>query len=275
MDSKHLRQRSVTSAPLVSHLIYDSRSGEISLPPSPPLSAWNEKKGIPLPPYSPRRSKRGLSLPKPWLSLLLLASTTLLFLFFVTPKSSCVFPLVSNNVSQFLTFSIPHRSTLLSRIPFKSATCEPYSYSPTGSLLVDSSDPDRNQWTKDPNDPKCSPPAFLAQLRAESTSTDFSWLYNRTALIIGDSISREHVENFCNLMGEESEVVRASHKYSPTSSPVRGTAKGSHALEKPARLSSRGHRVVRDASLPRICYIPKYDFLVSPPYFSAPLEIEF
>ena len=155
------------------------------------------------------------------------------------------------------------RSTLLARSPFKSTDqCEPYN--PVGTLVADSSDPDRNQWTAEP---KCPPPGFLAQLRADSTTratTDFSWLYNRTALIIGDSISREHVENFCNLMGEESEVVRPSHKYSPTSSPIRGAAKGSHALEKPARLSSRGHRVVRDAALPRICYIPQYDFLVSP-----------
>lgn len=150
-------------------------------------------------------------------------------------------------------------SAILARIPFKSAsTCEPYSA--FGSLVADSSDPDKNHWV--PFDSTCSPPGFLAQLRAERTTMDFSWLRNRTALVIGDSISREHVENFCILLGEESEVVRGSHKYSPTPSPIRATAKSSHVLDKPARLAQRGFRVVRDASLPRICYIPQYDFLV-------------
>lgn len=136
--------------------------------------------------------------------------------------------------------------------------CEPYSS--FGALSVDLVDPDKNQWV--PFDPTCSPPAFFSKLRNEAHKTDFSWLHNRTALIIGDSISREHVENFCQLMGEESEVVRPHHKYATAPSPVRAATKAQHTLDRPKRLQNRGFRVVRDASRPRICYIPKYDFLV-------------
>lgn len=229
---------------------FDSNTGEISLPPSPPRVAWKkeknwgeDKKFHHLPPYS--RNAR-VRIPRPWISVIGLAASfiTLIILF------SIFAPSTATSAS----------TAILSRIPFTSSTsCEPYSS--FGTLNADTSDADANKWT--PFDRSCSPPGFLKQLRAESTTTDFSWLYNKTALVIGDSISREHVENFCNLMGEESEVVRSHHKYSPASTPVRGASKPGHALDKPARLTSRGNRVVRDASLPRICYIPKYDFLLA------------
>ena len=160
-------------------------------------------------------------------------------------------------------------ATILSRMPFKlGSTCNPYTS--FGSLTVDSSEAERNQFV--PFDPSCRAPSFLAKLRAEAPnhhSSDFSWLQNKTVLLIGDSISREHVENFCTLMGLESEVVRKSHKYSPQPAAVRSATKAGHAPEKPARLSGRGFRVVRDASLPRVCYVPKYDFLVSLSPFAA------
>lgn len=90
-----------------------------------------------------------------------------------------------------------------------------------------------------------------------------TWLHNRTAIILGDSISREHVENFCQLLGEESEVIRPSHRWASTGTPQRAATKAQHLLERPKRLhSKRGFRVVRDASRPRVCYIPKFDFLV-------------
>lgn len=161
-------------------------------------------------------------------------------------------------------------TTILSRMPFKlGSPCNPYTT--FGSLTVDSSEADRNQFV--PFDPTCRAPSFLAKLRAEAPhhhSSDFSWLQNKTVLLIGDSISREHVENFCTLMGLESEVVRKSHKYSPQPAVIRSATKAGYAPDKPARLSGRGFRVVRDASLPRVCYVPKYDFLVSTPVRAAP-----
>lgn len=150
-------------------------------------------------------------------------------------------------------------TSIMNRIRSTAPSCDPYSS--FGSLNVDTSDPDKNQWV--PFDPQCSPPSFLSKLRNEDTDTDFSWLNNRTALVIGDAISREHVENFCQLMGEESEVIRATHKWAQSPKPMRAATKAAHSVDRPKRLDGRGYRVVRDASRPRLCYIPKYDFLVS------------
>lgn len=70
------------------------------------------------------------------------------------------------------------------------------------------------------------------------------------------------MENFCGLMGQEYEVVRKNHKLSPRAGVVRPPSKSTQAVEKPARLAARS-RVSKDASLPRICYIPSLDFMVS------------
>jgi hypothetical protein len=145
-------------------------------------------------------------------------------------------------------------------------SCDPYSS--FGALQVDPNDADRNRWI--PSDSSCQPPNFLAKLRdytlhpdSDVNPSQFSWLHNKTALLIGDSISREHVENFCQLMGEESEVIRPNHRWAAGPAPMRAPVKAQHSIERPQRLNGkRGYRVVRDASRPRVCYIPKFDFLV-------------
>lgn len=81
----HLRKRSsVSNSPFVSqHLIYDDKTGDISLPSSPPLHSWkeksyyDEKRHHNPPPYS---ASKGSPLPKRWLSLIALAGATLLFI---------------------------------------------------------------------------------------------------------------------------------------------------------------------------------------------------
>lgn len=285
--ASHLRRRSSISQPLanpfVSRLVYDELTGEISLPSSPPLLPWKspyvgryrddkhdryDEKQPQLPPYSyaaPPIAR--FSIPRRWVSVLLLTSGTfcfiLLFSYLIPVRS--VLPLAFKGRWKLeLTRSdcCSTSAAILSRIPKFSTsstpTCEPYSS--FGTLSVDSSEPDNNKWV--PFDLTCAPPNFFAQLRDAESSADFSWLHNRTALIIGDSISREHVENFCSLMGEESEVVRKSHKWSPTGAAVRSATKATQSSDKPARLVYRRYRVVRDASLPRVCYIPRLDFLV-------------
>ncbi|GAA6060986.1 hypothetical protein JCM10212_000672 [Sporobolomyces blumeae] len=260
--------RSTTSiaSPYISHLTYDSNSGEISLPPSPPLYAWDDKKsqktGLGL--YDGAKNSqssaqwrsapkgRGFALPKPWYSALALGGVTLAAVF-----------LLSNLVSPSTNY---RATTLLSRIRTAARQpCDPYAS--FGTLQVDSTEADRNLWI--PFDPTCQPPNFLSRLRdlslhpsSKVDPSEFSWLRNKTALLIGDSISREHVENFCQLMGEESEVIRPSHRWATGPSPARAPVKASHAIERPNRLSGRGYRVVRDASRPRVCYIPQFDFLL-------------
>jgi hypothetical protein len=167
-----------------------------------------------------------------------------------------------------------HDGALLSRLPFK-RNCNPYAA--FGTLDVDLSHPEGNKWR--PFDTTCSPPSYLAQLRSRllpnslyprdgsrfssvPNVADLPWLHNRTVLLIGDAVTREHVENFCQLLGLEAEVVRKSHKYAPGLSIQR------NGQDKPARLAERkamlggSYRVVRDASYPRLCYVPQYDFMV-------------
>lgn len=194
------------------------------------------------------------------------------------PRPSCVRSLYHSLARLVLTRYRTRSSTyqptsFISRIRTSSKlACDPYSS--FGTLQVDLTDADRNQWM--PTDPKCQPPHFLAKLReiashqrhhtaysrTSVSPADFDWLQNKTVLLIGDSISREHVENFCQLMGEESEIIRPSHPWAATSAPVRGATKAQHYLERPKRLNQRGFRVVRDASRPRVCFIPRFNFLV-------------
>ncbi|BGP16670.1 hypothetical protein JCM10213_000414 [Rhodosporidiobolus nylandii] len=262
----HLRRRSSVShstsfnSPLVSHTSYNVSTGEIALPPSPPLRAWDEKKmeknslglydgqgkGAGMA-WRPAPKGRPFTLPRPWYTALALGSVTFAFVFllsYLVPPSSSYQP-----------------SSLVSRLRTAKILCDPYSL--PGTLQVDYSDADRNQWI--PSDTKCQPQHFLSRIRDLTLhhhgKDDFAWLHNKTALLIGDSISREHVENFCQLLGEESEVVRPSHRWATGAAPQRAATKAQH-LERPKRLNQRGFRVVRDASRPRVCYIPKLDFLL-------------
>ncbi|GAA6041122.1 hypothetical protein JCM8097_004126 [Rhodosporidiobolus ruineniae] len=279
--SPHLRRRSSIShstapsssitTPLLSQSFYNEKTGEIALPPSPPLRGWDDKKGknglgwtdgagrgAPNGmAWRPAPKGRPFALPRPWYTALALGGVTLTFVFLLTylvPPSSSYQP-----------------QSIISRIRNK-PLCEPYAS--FGTLQVDSNDADRNRWI--PFDPTCQPPNFLSKLRelnmhhhqpggyspSKASTADFAWLHNKTALLIGDSISREHVENFCQLLGEESEVVRPSHRWAAANAPQRAATKAQHLLERPKRLHQRGFRVVRDASRPRVCYIPKFDFLL-------------
>lgn len=153
--------------------------------------------------------------------------------------------------------SSPLKTTFTARPKF----CEPYSS--FGTLEVDDSDPDANRWM--PFDPTCQPPKLMSALREEQTKTDLSFLRGKTALVIGDTVSREHVENFCRLVGEEPEIVRPSHKYSIFDSL---RARSTERPTSKARLNYRDLadrskvKANRDASSPRICHVRKYDFMI-------------
>lgn len=285
---------SYLSPSLSSRPSYNERTGVIALPPSPPLRAWDdksEKSGLGLydsgdggrgAPLAWRTAPKGRAfvLPRPWKTALALTAVTLTFVFLVSYliPPACVSPAHPSSTCRSCADILPCRSTyepssFLSRVRTSSKlACDPYSS--FGTLQVDLSDADRNQWI--PADPKCQPPHFLAKLReiasherhhsaysrTHVSPADFDWLQNKTVLLIGDSISREHVENFCQLMGEESEIIRPSHPWAATSAPVRGATKAQHHLERPKRLNQRGFRIVRDASRPRVCFIPRFNFLV-------------
>ncbi|KAK4047261.1 hypothetical protein OIV83_005565 [Microbotryomycetes sp. JL201] len=254
----HLRRRSSTSgtspfslsSPFVQHGRYDDRTGEIALPPSPPLPVWKEKNSLGLVDDSKGLKKGGRRFvgPVPWrpvLGLCAMVVSFLTLLSYLVPSSS-----------QYAPKQIINRIRVTTQ-------CEPFSS--FGTLIVDPNEADKNQWV--PFDPTCSPPAFMAKLRddhAELSTVrrkqDFAWLRHKTALLIGDAVSREHVENFCQLLGEESQVIRPGHKYAVQDTPKRAATKAHHVVDKPNRLNGRA--VVRDSARPRMCYVKEYDFLL-------------
>jgi len=302
--SSHLRRRSSTSHSNLASLVtspapsYNEATGVIQLPPSPPLLAWDddrarksEKSGLGLldlgggkgAPLAWRAAPKGraYSLPRPWYTAMALTSVTVAFVFLlsylvppecVALSPPCAFLEVEAKLTNysFVCRSSYQPASLMSRVRSTKPACDPYSS--FGTLQINDDDADRSSWA--PFDASCQPPNFLAKLRdftlhhhhaseAYAHASDFTWMQNKTALLIGDSVSRELVENFCILVGEESEVLRPGHHWSPPA-PLREPVKAKHAPGRPSRLHSRGFRVVRDASRPRICYVPKLDFLVRP-----------
>ncbi|KAM0791610.1 hypothetical protein ACM66B_006052 [Microbotryomycetes sp. NB124-2] len=259
----HLRRRSSTSgtspfilsSPFVQHGRYDDRTGEIALPPSPPLPVWKEKNSLGLinADDNSKGFKKGRRFvgPVPWRPVFGLCAMVVSF---VTLLSYLIPP-----TSQYAPKQIINRIRVTNQ-------CEPFSS--FGTLIVDPNEADKNQWV--PFDPTCSPPAFMAKLRDDHVDMstlssikrkqDFAWLRHKTALLIGDSVSREHVENFCQLMGEESQVIRPGHKYAVQDTPKRAATKAHHVVDKPNRLNGRA--IVRDSARPRMCYIKEYDFLL-------------
>lgn len=93
----HLRRRSsvtsgptsVLSSPYVYHGRYDERSGEIALPPSPPLPVWKEKNALGLDVLSnaddkPFKKGRKYWGPVPWRPVLGLVAVTVSFITLVS-----------------------------------------------------------------------------------------------------------------------------------------------------------------------------------------------
>lgn len=79
--------------PFVSHLVYDDKTGEISLPSSTPTHSWrtDEKKNLGEgftkprnPPYRRQPKGRPFVLPRPWLGACGLGAVTLTFCFLLT-----------------------------------------------------------------------------------------------------------------------------------------------------------------------------------------------
>lgn len=120
---------------------------------------------------------------------------------------------------------------------------------------MDQIDPDETQWR--PFDKTCEPPQFFRKLRHGETK-DMNWIHNRTVLLIGDTIEREHVEQFCKLMGRSAETVTEGNQWSgPPSSFDRYSGRSGKFGR--GRNSRKG---AKEGSLPRVCYIPEYNFVV-------------
>ncbi|GAA5870798.1 hypothetical protein JCM3774_001680 [Rhodotorula dairenensis] len=305
----HLRQRSSVSR-LARSLPHPSRTssdddlslGDVTLPPSPPLMGWDLDNPAGTVSVAKKRAPKLLSTtlaekaPLVWRTPPKGYPAT-------EPKSLATLVMLgvtSLGLIAVILSALPSAPTRGSADVFyagdSSAPCHPYSAD--GVLQVDLADPDRNRWH--PRDPHCQAPNLFARLRFLNEryqretvpATEFDWLRGKTVLLIGDAASREQVENFCALMGEDPEVIRPEHKWAPSSGRARSTSRAAAARgQRGHRLSPRSGSAVRDAGRPRSCYIPHVDLLLLSvphygfsqdeywatgrhPQFTAPAELE-
>ncbi|TIC21719.1 cation efflux protein [Wallemia mellicola] len=158
--------------------------------------------------------------------------------------------------------AIPQARTLSQHKIVDSNSCQD-PYSKFGRLQVDLQTKQENVWI--PYDKDCQPPRLMASLLnnldldnhwspASSPSThsqDFeniSFVKNKTVLVVGDSIARETVRYFCELLGEDVVNLNDDHPWSPFREYTSG--------ERTRR------RAPRESSLPNVCYIPSIDFMI-------------
>jgi hypothetical protein len=123
----HLRRRSsispsttnassTGSPPLISHAFYDEKTGEIALPPSPPLRGWDDKKmekntlglydngsgrGTNVA-WRPAPKGQPFALPRPWYTAMALGGVTLTFVFllsYLVPPSFVISSLFSSTAA--------------------------------------------------------------------------------------------------------------------------------------------------------------------------------
>lgn len=94
----------------------------------------------------------------------------------------------------------------------------------SGSFHVDYSEPSNNYWT--PSEKGCTAPRYVQQLR-NGDYESLQWMKNKTIILFGDSIERDHVSLFCSsIMGREVEIIKGNHKLAVTS----GGGAGNHII---------------------------------------------
>lgn len=145
-------------------------------------------------------------------------------------------------------------------------------YTSLGRLVVDQDVPTNNRWV--PYDPKCDVPQFMAALRSvtkgkgdkplvlplpkrrrtrDPSKLPLPWLHGKTVLLYGDQVERQHVTDFCKLVGGKFASIGAGHKLSP-SAFVNGID------EKVVRPASETES--SEGSRPAVCYVEQWDFML-------------
>ena len=83
------------------------------------------------------------------------------------------------------------------------------------------------------------------------------WMQNKTVILLGDSIERDHVSLFCSLMGREAETIKGKHPLA-----VSADSLGSKERRKKDRASRIAFRGMQESTLPRVCFIEEINFMV-------------
>lgn len=137
-------------------------------------------------------------------------------------------------------------------------------------MHVDYSEPSNNYWEPShTSGGTCVAPRFMQTLR-EGNYDKLEWLRNRTVMLIGDSIERDHVTQFCDLLGQPVTIAKGNHKYAV---PVDFSA--TSASVKNDRLRRLALKGLQESTLPRVCYIPEANFLLTNVYHFGLDELDY
>ncbi|CAD6565265.1 MAG: hypothetical protein CYPHOPRED_005355 [Cyphobasidiales sp. Tagirdzhanova-0007] len=156
-----------------------------------------------------------------------------------------------------LIYSTAHKSArhYLTR-QSTSTSCNPYIVS--GNFHADYSEPSNNYW--EPIDAAtCRAPQYVKQLRAGDYK-GMEWMQNRTVVLLGDSIERDHVNLFCSILGKEAETIKGKH-------PLAVAAGISDSMEsnerkKKDRASRIAFKGMQESTLPKLCYVKELNFML-------------
>ncbi|GAA6048912.1 hypothetical protein JCM3770_007115 [Rhodotorula araucariae] len=168
----------------------------------------------------------------------------------------------------------------------KTQMCNPYSQH--GVLNVNLNVPSENMWEPLGASDDCQPVDFLSLVRRAQQDSDASpnidFVRNRTIVIFGDSVDRDHVEHVCTQVGGQLEMISDRHPFSPPYPPGQ-------------ELPPAGHNITGgrtwpnyEQSRPFICHVvslnfrflnvfhygfeEQTDFITYHPHFYPPARLE-
>lgn len=130
---------------------------------------------------------------------------------------------------------------------FTYSDCNPFEQ--RGVLHLNASSVEDNFWQ--PFQASCRPSLLMNELRSKKPPMSLSWLQDRTVVVIGDSVDRHHVQDFCELAGGKLEWVSSRHGASPA--PFRN---GRDELLK--RSGEHSEKTAR----PYVCLVERYNFMM-------------
>ncbi|GAA5834732.1 hypothetical protein JCM3766R1_003221 [Sporobolomyces carnicolor] len=138
--------------------------------------------------------------------------------------------------------------------------CNPYEQH--GVLNVNLSDPGANAWRPFTASPACQPVDYMNLLHKATVKNDVAdaikFVENRTIVLYGDSIDRDHNEHMCQFLQGWHEMIGSDHALSPPYPPGEELPPPGYASfmngkrEWPSWLQSR----------PWICHVPKLNFRI-------------
>ncbi|BGP38093.1 hypothetical protein JCM10449v2_002020 [Rhodotorula kratochvilovae] len=134
--------------------------------------------------------------------------------------------------------------------------CNPYHQH--GVLNVNLNVPSENMWEPIDAPEDCQPVDFLSLIRqAQHSNEDFpelDFVRNRTVVIFGDSVDRDHVEHMCEQVDGQLEMIGDQHPFSPPYPPGQEFPPADHNLTGDGRWPNF------EQSRPFVCHVASLNF---------------